>query len=50
MNTVFPGGFDDVPYYVKDFLNYQTVIQGKSKNTVLEYHYDLRTFLKFLNM
>ncbi len=48
MKSVFPGGFKDVPYYVKDFLNYQTVIQGKSKNTVLEYHYDLRTFLKFL--
>ena len=50
MKTVFPGGFTDVPYYVKDFLNYQTVIQGKSKNTVLEYHYDLRTFLKFLRI
>lgn len=50
MKAMFPGGFTDVPYYVKDFLNYQTVIQGKSKNTVLEYHYDLRTFLKFLKM
>jgi len=50
MKAVFPGGFTDVPYFVKDFLNYQTVIQGKSKNTVLEYHYDLKTFLKFLKM
>lgn len=50
MKAVFPGGFNDVPLFVREFLNYQTVIQGKSKNTVLEYHYDLRTFLKFLKV
>ena len=50
MKAMFPGGFTDVPVFVREFLNYQTVIQGKSKNTVLEYHYDLRTFLKFLKV
>lgn len=40
--------FNDAPPVLKDFLNYQLVIKGKSKNTVREYYYDLRTFLRFL--
>lgn len=40
--------FDDVPFYVKDFLNYMLTIKNKSINTIKEYHYDIRTFLRFL--
>lgn len=38
----------DVPLIVKDFLNYMQTIKGKSKNTVKEYYYDLRLFLRFI--
>ncbi|MEZ0536035.1 tyrosine recombinase XerC [Caldicellulosiruptoraceae bacterium PP1] len=40
--------FNDVPSYVKEFLNYMLTIKNKSFNTVKEYHYDLRTFLRYL--
>jgi len=40
--------FHDAPQIIKDFLNYQLVIQNKSKNTVHEYYYDLRTFFRYL--
>lgn len=40
--------FTDAPPILGDFLNYQLVIKGKSKNTVREYYYDLRTFLRYL--
>ena len=36
--------FDDVPQILRDYLNYMTVIKGKSESTVKEYYYDLRTF------
>lgn len=34
--------------YIKDFLTYLTVIQGKSKNTRNGYEYDLNLFFKFI--
>ena len=40
--------YDDCPAFVRDFLTYLEVIQGKSKATVSEYHIDLRTFLRYL--
>src|SRR4051812_46043357 len=36
------------PLILKDFLNYMETIKGKSKNTVKEYFYDLRLFLRFI--
>ncbi|MTI48119.1 site-specific tyrosine recombinase/integron integrase [Sporosalibacterium faouarense] len=41
---------DDTPILLEDFLNYIETIRGKSSNTVREYHYDLRTFFKFLKV
>ena len=41
---------EDAPLIVKDFLNYMLTIKGKSKNTVKEYFYDLRLFLRFIKM
>ena len=40
----------DIPYIIKDFLNYMETIKGKSKNTVQEYYYDLRLFFRFMKM
>ena len=40
--------YSDVPQLLRDYLNFMTVIKGKSENTVKEYYYDLRMFLKFL--
>lgn len=40
--------YDDCPAFLRDFLIYLEVIQGKSKATVSEYHIDLRTFLRYL--
>ena len=39
---------DEMPEIVRDFLNYMETIKGKSKNTVKEYFYDLRLFLRFM--
>ncbi|MGO1371995.1 MAG: tyrosine recombinase XerC [Senegalia sp. (in: firmicutes)] len=39
---------DDIPIVLEDFLNYLDTIKGKSKNTIKEYYYDLRTFLRFI--
>lgn len=39
---------DNSPLILKDFLNYTETIKGKSKNTVKEYFYDLRLFLRYL--
>lgn len=36
--------------YLKDFLTYVTVIQGKSKNTRKEYEYDLTIFLRYIKI
>ena len=41
--------FDDVPQILRDYLNYMTVIKGKSESTVKEYYYDLRMFLSFIH-
>ncbi|MBO4896962.1 MAG: tyrosine recombinase XerC [Clostridia bacterium] len=40
--------YEDCPAFLRDFLIYLEVIQGKSKATVAEYHIDLRTFLRYL--
>lgn len=36
------------PLFLIDFLNYMETIKGKSSQTVKEYYYDLRTFLRYL--
>lgn len=36
--------------YIRDFLTYLTVIQGKSSNTRVGYEYDLNLFFKFLKV
>lgn len=41
---------NDLPIIVEDFLNYMETIKGASSNTVKEYYYDLRTFLRFLKL
>ncbi|MCX7746392.1 MAG: tyrosine recombinase XerC [Clostridia bacterium] len=38
----------DIPFILKDFLNYMETIKGKSKNTTKEYFYDLRLFFRFI--
>jgi len=40
----------DTPLILEDFLNYMKTIKGKSPNTVKEYYYDLRLFLRFLKL
>ena len=40
--------YADVPQVLRDYLNFMTVIKGKSENTVKEYYYDLRMFLRFI--
>lgn len=42
--------FTDVPVFLQDFLSYMDTIKGKSANTIREYHYDLRNFLRFLKL
>lgn len=39
---------NDIPIILEDFLNYLDTIKGKSQNTIKEYYYDLRTFLRFI--
>lgn len=41
---------NDIPIILEDFLNYLDTIKGKSKNTVNEYYYDLRTFFRYLKI
>ena len=36
------------PYYLKDFLIYMSTIKGRSDNTIVSYHSDLKMFLRFL--
>ncbi len=40
--------YSDVPDILKNYLNYMTVIKGRSENTVKEYYYDLRMFFKYI--
>lgn len=42
--------YEDTPIFLEDFLNYIDTIKGKSPNTVKEYYFDLRTFLRFLKI
>lgn len=41
---------NEAPLILKDFLHYMQTIKGKSKNTVKEYFYDLRLFLRFIKI
>jgi len=41
---------ENIPSFLKDYLNYMHTIKGKSENTVLVYFYDLRVFLRFLKL
>ncbi|UKI37852.1 MAG: hypothetical protein L6V93_07325 [Clostridiales bacterium] len=34
----------------KNYLTYMSVIKGKSQNTVTQYYYDLRIFLRYIIM
>lgn len=40
----------DLPLVAQDFLSYMDTIKGKSPNTITEYHYDLRSFFRFLKI
>lgn len=40
--------YSDVPEVLRGYLNYLTVIKGRSPNTVKEYYYDLKKFYKFI--
>ena len=40
----------ELPIVLEDFLNYIGMIKGKSENTVKEYSYDIRMFLRFLKI
>lgn len=40
--------YSDIPVFLKDFLIYIEVIQGKSKATANEYLRDLRTFFRYI--
>ncbi len=42
--------FNDMPDIVIEFLNYMLTIKNKSKKTISEYHYDLRTFLRYIKV
>ena len=42
--------YQDAPFYLKDFITYMEAIRGKSKNTVQEYYFDLRTFLRYMKV
>ena len=41
--------YSDVPQILRNYLNFMTVIKGKSPNTVKEYYYDLRLFLRYIH-
>ncbi len=40
--------YSDVPQILRNYLNFMTVIKGKSPNTVKEYYYDLRLFFRYI--
>ena len=40
--------FNQLPPSAKEFLSYMLTIKGKSKNTVNEYFFDLRTFFRYM--
>ncbi|MBZ2173806.1 tyrosine recombinase XerC [Schnuerera sp. xch1] len=39
-----------IPSVLEDYLNYMETIKGTSSNTVKEYFFDLRTFLRFIKL
>ncbi|WP_422486695.1 tyrosine recombinase XerC [Gudongella sp. DL1XJH-153] len=39
-----------IPIMLEDYLDYMETIKGTSSNTVKEYYFDLRTFLRFLKI
>ena len=42
--------YSEAPQVIRNFLSYMETIGGKSRNTTLEYFYDLRTFFRFLKV
>ncbi len=42
--------YDDLPEYGRDFLSYLETIQNRSVQTVNEYYYDIRMFLRFIKI
>ena len=40
----------EIPQVLEDYLNYMETIKGTSPNTVKEYFFDLRTFLRFVKI
>ena len=42
--------YEDVPIYIKKFLEYMTGIKNRSNATVREYYYDLRYAFKYLKL
>ncbi len=38
----------EAPQILRDFLSYMETIKGKSQNTITEYFFDLRVFLRFM--
>ncbi len=39
--------YSNCPIFLKNYLTYMSVIKGKSENTVKQYYYDLRIFLRY---
>ena len=39
-----------IPVILEDYLDYMETIKGTSSNTVKEYYFDLRIFLRFLKI
>jgi len=42
--------YSEAPFFVKDFITYMEAVRGKSKNTVKEYFFDIRTFLRYMKV
>ena len=42
--------FEENPDYLNSFLNYSTTILNKSQNSIKEYNYDLKMFLRFIKI
>lgn len=42
--------YDDIPIFIREFLQYMLNIKNRSINTVNEYYYDLRDCFKFLKL
>lgn len=48
LNSNSKDKYSDVPQILRNYLNFMTVIKGKSPNTVREYYYDLRLFFRYI--